>query len=119
MNTFPTTCIVGSTKFMDDMQATAAQLTLAGHVVLAPCIVTSEQVTKTGPATKAMLTALHFRKIDMASTVVVVNTDGYVGDSTAAEVRYARDAGKALEYTVHCPDCGPAHARGNCECIPF
>lgn len=118
--TFPTTTIVGSTKHIDAITEHAQRLTLAGHVVLAPCIVTSEQVTKTAPTTKAMLTALHLRKIDMADAVLVVNVDGYMGESTSAEVRYARSFDKPVEYVEHCGECGPTQPKGNCgECIPF
>lgn len=95
---FPTVCLVGSTRFMDEIRAESERLTLSGHVVVAPCIVTSEQVTQTDPEVKQMLTDLHFRKIDMASIVHVVNPGGYVGESTSAEIEYAIHAGKFMTY---------------------
>lgn len=41
---------------------------------------------------------LHLRKIDMADRVLVVNVDGYIGDSTRAEIEYATEAGKPISY---------------------
>jgi hypothetical protein len=42
---------------------------------------------------------LHRHKIDLADRVVVVNPGGYVGESTAAEIAYARAAGKRVDFT--------------------
>jgi hypothetical protein len=41
---------------------------------------------------------LHFRKIDLADEVVVVNINGYYGDSTKREIAYAQEHGKPVKY---------------------
>ena len=41
-----------------------------------------------------MLDALHLRKIDLADWVLVINPGGYIGESTAREIRYARQMEK-------------------------
>lgn len=97
---FTTTCIVGSTRFMDRIIESAQWLTMQGRIVLAPFVVTSEQVTETDPDVKAFLNEMHFRKIDMAEVVYVVNPGGYVGDATRAEIEYAREHGKEIEWLV-------------------
>lgn len=42
---------------------------------------------------KIFFDALHKRKIDISDFIYVLNVDGYVGESTASEVRYAQSLG--------------------------
>ncbi len=77
------------------MRAANRDLTLAGAIVLAPC---EAEVAPT-PEQKAVLDELHLRKIDLADRVLVVNPGGYVGESTAREIAYARAAGKVIGFT--------------------
>jgi hypothetical protein len=49
-------------------------------------------------ATKQRLDKLHLRKIDLADSVLILNVDGYVGDSTKREIEYAANAGKLVRY---------------------
>lgn len=88
-------CICGSTRFVDEMRAAHRDLTFAGVIVVAPGeadeVVTDEQ--------KAVLDALHLRKIDLADRVLIVNPGGYVGESTSREIAYARAAGKPVSFT--------------------
>ena len=80
---------------MTQMREANRELTFAGVIVLAPSDAdespTSEQ--------KAVLDALHLRKIDLADRVLVVNPGGYVGESTRREIDYARAAGKPVSFT--------------------
>jgi hypothetical protein len=80
---------------MAEMRAANRDLTLAGVIVLAPC----EADVAPTPEQKALLDELHLRKIDLADRVLVVNPGGYVGESTAREIAYARAAGKAVGFT--------------------
>jgi hypothetical protein len=88
-------CICGSARFVEEMRAAHLDLTLAGVIAVAPGEadgpVTAEQ--------KAILDALHLRKIDLADRVLVVNPGGYVGESTSREIAYARAAGKPVSFT--------------------
>jgi hypothetical protein len=47
---------------------------------------------------KEALDELHFRKIDLADRVYVINADGYIGNSTRREIEYAKQLGKPVEY---------------------
>lgn len=97
---FPTITLIGSTKYMDEIREEAVRLTLAGYVVLAPFVVSSEQVLDTDPRVKSMLVHMHLRKIDMAEFVHVVNPGGYIGEHTQFEIDYAGHRMKALSYLV-------------------
>lgn len=58
---------------------------------------------------KRALDELHFRKIDLADAIYVVNLGGYVGDSTRREIAYARRHDKDVEWMF--PDAVPADLR--------
>ena len=47
---------------------------------------------------KDILDGVHFRKIDMADEIWVINVDGYVGDSTQREILYAQRQNKPVKY---------------------
>ena len=88
-------CICGSARFVEEMRELNRDLTFAGVIVVAPGeadeVVSDEQ--------KAVLDALHLRKIDLADRVIIVNPGGYVGASTSREIAYARAAGKPVSFT--------------------
>ena len=41
---------------------------------------------------------MHKRKIDMADEIFVINVGGYIGTSTASEIKYAQEKGKPVRY---------------------
>jgi len=41
---------------------------------------------------------LHLRKIDIADEIFVVDWDGYIGESTANEIKYAESKGARVRY---------------------
>lgn len=45
-----------------------------------------------------IMDALHFKKIEMADSIYVVNVGGYIGESTAREIEYAKYLGKSIYY---------------------
>jgi hypothetical protein len=81
------------------------QETLAGKIVLSIANIASsdaelfaahskqerERITRT-------LDKLHFRKIELADEVFIINKDGYVGKSTRREIDYARSLGKVIRW---------------------
>jgi hypothetical protein len=88
-------CICGSARFMTEMRAANRELTFAGVIVVAP----SEADESPTPEQKAVLDALHLRKIDLADRVLIVNPGGYIGESTRREIAYAQASGKPITFT--------------------
>jgi hypothetical protein len=93
--------ICGSTRFMDEMTAADAELTWAGHIVVKPSCnmkqpdpLWADEVE--AEAGKVRLDELHRAKIRLADQVLVVGD--YVGDSTRAEIAYARLMGKPIRF---------------------
>lgn len=93
---FPVITICGSMKFYHSyMLWIASELTLDGFIVLMPHAVIPgrDQLSQT----KKMLDKMHRRKIDMADGIAVVSDlKGYYGESTAAEINYAKSCGKPV-----------------------
>ncbi len=95
-------CLCGSTRFMDTFFQAGWSETLHGHIVL------SVGVAKHGPTdhvgeslgveTVQMLDELHWRKIDLADEVLVLNVGGYIGFSTRREIEYAESTGVPVRY---------------------
>lgn len=95
-------CICGSMCFAEDIREANGQLTSSGVIVLAPG---ETSLAATGPVTaelKERLDALHRHKIDLSDRVLVVNPGGYVGESTRAEIAYARASGKPVSFSHPC-----------------
>lgn len=77
------------------MREANRELTLSGIIVLAP----GEMDGAVSEDQKAVLDALHLRKIDLADRILVVSPDGRIGESTSAEIAHARAAGKPVSFT--------------------
>ncbi|WP_324290275.1 hypothetical protein [Streptomyces antarcticus] len=96
--------LCGSTSFWRELGEANFRETVAGHVVLAPgCDMKKAHPLWEEPAAaeelKAALDALHRWKIRACDEVLVVNTGGYIGDSTRAEIAYAHQLGRPVRYT--------------------
>jgi hypothetical protein len=95
-------CICGSTRFMDLMTEADWQETAAGRIVVKPgCDMKTPHPLWADPADaeklKARLDELHRAKLRMADEVLVVGD--YIGESTRAEIAYARSLGLPVRFT--------------------
>ncbi|WP_329027875.1 hypothetical protein [Streptomyces sp. NBC_01423] len=94
--------ICGSTRFMAEMAEAELRETEAGRIVVKPgCDLKSPHALWSDPvgaeALKARLDELHRAKIRLADVALVVGD--YIGDSTRAEIAYARSLGKPVRFT--------------------
>ncbi|MGW4377918.1 hypothetical protein ACWEJ7_30165 [Streptomyces albidoflavus] len=94
--------ICGSTRFMTQMNEADLRETATGRIVVKPgCDMKSPHALWSDPveaeALKARLDDLHRAKIRLADEVLVVGD--YIGDSTRAEITYARSLGKPVRFT--------------------
>jgi hypothetical protein len=77
---------------------------MAGIVVLSIGICAPDSMVLAHPESfsgrrqKEILDSLHKRKIDMASEILVLNADGYVGDSTRSEISHAKALGRPVRW---------------------
>jgi predicted HAD superfamily Cof-like phosphohydrolase len=91
-------CLCGSTRFPEAWVKANREETLAGRIVLSVGMFGHQEgVDMNGPVKQA-LDRLHFRKIDRADEVLILNVDGYIGESTRRELEYARRQGKVVRF---------------------
>lgn len=98
--------LCGSTRFKDAFLEAQKRLTLEGNIVISVGLfghsgddeVWEGMSKDTLTRTKIMLDDMHKRKIDMADEIFVINVGGYIGESTASEIEYARSTGKTVRY---------------------
>lgn len=97
---FPTiVCLCGSTRFADKFFEIGWKLTLQGKIVLSIGVVKHAEhhgAEALGQDVADRLDELHLRKIDLADEVWILNVGGYIGSSTAKEIRYAHQTQKRL-----------------------
>lgn len=95
----PIVCLCGSGRFREAFDRAEFEETLAGKIVLTiGC--NAHDVARSADLAhhKPMLDELHLRKIDLADEVLVLNVGGYIGESTARELAYAREHGKPVRF---------------------
>ncbi len=91
--------LCGSTRFKDEFLMVQKRLTLEGNIVISVGLFGhsgDEEVWD--PGVKDMLDEMHRRKIDISNEIFVINKNGYIGESTKAEIEYAEAHGKTIRY---------------------
>lgn len=96
-------CLCGSTRFTEQMLIKQWELTKQGCIVVSWCALPDsyfqgEDKTHIGDqeGVKEIVDEVHLRKIDLADEVFILNVDGHIGESTRAELDYAREKGKVV-----------------------
>jgi hypothetical protein len=99
-------CLCGSARFDESFREANLQETLAGKIVLTVgCDFKSDSALGPAPEVKERLDALHLQKIALADEVLILNVNGYIGESTARELRHAIELGKEVRFLE--PDKAP------------
>ena len=89
--------LCGSMRFQNEMMEIAEKLAREGECVLTPvymvmkdCEISEEEVKR--------LKLEQFKRIELADEIFVVDVDGYVGESTMAEIEFAERNGKRVRW---------------------
>jgi hypothetical protein len=96
--------LCGSTRFYQQFLEANYRETMAGKIVLSvgfyPHAVDEMHGEGVGitPEQKEELDLLHLKKVELADEILVLNVNGYVGDSTRREIAYARKLGKRIRW---------------------
>ncbi len=104
-------CMCGSTRFADLMAVISWEFEKMGYIVLRVNYVPQWYVDKAGlsenghlaeqQGLKAQLDELHCRKIDLSDLVFVCNYNNYIGESTKAEMEYAKKVDRQIIFMEH------------------
>jgi hypothetical protein len=111
--------LCGSTRYRADFERAQRAWTAAGYIVLTVGWFAHDETGKhkedvIGEEAAAQLDELHKQKIDLSDEVLVINTNGYAGASTAGEIRYAFETGVKVSVLNEKAHNGPSsHPQSN------
>lgn len=91
--------LCGSLKFRKEMMEIAEEMALDGNCVLTPVYPVLENYKRTDRQLE-LLKEAHFKKIELSDSIVVVNINNYIGNSTNLEIEYAKKLGKEIIYYI-------------------
>ena len=95
--------ICGSLKFEKQINDWHEALAMAGHTPYCMVVLPSQ---KDGvkdwytPEQKTMLDLIHLSKIEESDAILVVDVEGYIGESTTREIAWARIRGKKVYFAT-------------------
>ena len=98
--------LCGSTKFIETMAIMGYLLEKEGAIVLGLHLLPEsyfegenvpDHVAEYEGVAKHF-DELHKRKIDISDSIYVINVNGYIGESTRAEIEYAKSLNKPITY---------------------
>ncbi len=103
--------ICGSSRFKDEHLAMSTRETLLGHIVLGMGFFHHEDNVPITAAVKEKLDILQGQKIDMSDEILVVNPNGYIGESTKKAIIHAIANNKGMRFTDK--DAGEEYLQAN------
>lgn len=89
--------ICGSLRFEQEIKYYAEKLELEGNCVLSIVYPTKEKQEYTQEEINSLRIG-HFRRIELADAIFVVNKNGYIGDAVKKEIEFARRNNKEIKY---------------------
>lgn len=90
--------LCGSTKFKDDFMKAAKDLHLKGWIVLNSEIFSKADHIELDSYQLDMIVDMHYEKILRSDAICVINKNGYIGNSTRNEIKFALNHGKDVYY---------------------
>jgi len=99
--------LCGSTRFIEHFAVMSWELEKQGAIVLGlhylpPCYFADGDIVESHLAEHEAVAVhfdeLHLRKIDLSDSIYVLNVEGYIGESTQREIKYAEKLGLPISY---------------------
>lgn len=91
--------VCGSLRFYKEMMKITEKMELQGNCMLVPIYnparPNKDDFTKENAL---MLDKMHKERIKLADAILVVNVDGYIGNSTKSEIEFAKSLNKEILY---------------------
>lgn len=90
--------VCGSYKYEKEMKEITEYMALQGNCMITPidlCKPNKEAYTE---EQAIMLDKMHKEKIKLADAILVVNVNGYIGNSTKSEIEFAKSLNKEILY---------------------
>lgn len=91
--------VCGSLRFYKEMMEITEKLELEGNCMLVPIYNPSKSSKDDFTEEEAlMLDKMHKERIKISDAVLIVNVDGYIGNSTKNEIEFAKSLNKEIIY---------------------
>ena len=90
--------VCGSYKFKKEMTEITEKMALKGNCMLTPIELSRPKKEDYTEEEAMTIDKMHKEKIRLAAAILVVNVDGYIGESTRGEIEYAKQNGKEIMY---------------------
>lgn len=90
--------LCGSLKFKNEIIKVAMKMELEGNVILTPIFPINDNKDDFTKEQLNMLEKMHKEKIKLSDAILVVNVNGYIGNSTKSEIEYAKSLNKEIIY---------------------
>ena len=91
--------VFGSLRFYKEMMKITEKMELQGNCMLVPIYNPARPNKDDFTKEEAlMLDKMHKEKIKLADAILVVNVDGYIGNSTKSEIEFAKSLNKEILY---------------------
>lgn len=92
-----TVTICGSMRFWKEMQSIAFLLETKHNMNVLQCVYNADDLDIT-PTEQAFLEKAHYRKIELADAIYVVDIQGYIGNQVSKEINFAKSKGKEIIF---------------------
>ncbi len=90
--------VCGSYKFKKNMMEITEKMTLKGNCMLTPIELTKPNKEAYTEEEALMIDKMHKEKIKLSNAILVVNINGYIGNSTKGEIEFAKSLNKEIIY---------------------
>lgn len=91
--------VCGNLRFYKEMMEITEKIELEGNCMLVPIYNPSKTSKDDFTEEEAlMLDKMHKERIKLADAILVVNVNGYIGDSTRKEIEFAKFLNKEIIY---------------------
>lgn len=90
--------VCGSYKFKKEMMEITEKMALKGICMITPIDLTKPDKDAYTEDEALMLDRMHKEKIKLSDAILVVNVNGYIGNSTNSEIEYAKSLNKEILY---------------------
>lgn len=90
--------ICGSYKFKEEMMQITEKMALNGNCMLTPIELTRENKESYTDEEALIIDKMHKEKIKLSDAILVVNVNGYIGNSTRSEIEYAKSLNKEILF---------------------
>lgn len=90
--------VCGSLKFKNEIMKITEKMELQGNCMISPIYPTNKDKDSYSDKEILIIDKMHKEKIKISDAILVVDINGYIGNSTKSEIEYAKSLNKEIIY---------------------